>query len=101
MEGPGGGGLHLLMNGAAGREVGTARADTGEPETRSGGSLSTLSPPRSLDPDQKDQLIEVIEKLLADKTTVGTGAHRVGSGEALPLTLSRLCPVPSWWRAAW
>lgn len=25
----------------------------------------------SLDPDQKDQLIEVIEKLLADKTTVG------------------------------
>lgn len=26
--------------------------------------------PRSLDSDQKDQLIEVIEKLLADKTTV-------------------------------
>lgn len=25
----------------------------------------------SLDPEQKDQLIEVIEKLLADKTTVG------------------------------
>lgn len=25
----------------------------------------------SLDSDQKDQLIEVIEKLLADKTTVG------------------------------
>lgn len=27
---------------------------------------------RSLDPEQKDQLIEVIEKLLADKTTVGS-----------------------------
>lgn len=26
--------------------------------------------PHSLDSDQKDQLIEVIEKLLADKTTV-------------------------------
>lgn len=26
----------------------------------------------SLDPEQKDQLIEVIEKLLADKTTVGS-----------------------------
>lgn len=26
---------------------------------------------KSLDPEQKDQLIEVIEKLLADKTTVG------------------------------
>lgn len=30
-------------------------------------SVSALS----LDPEQKDQLIEVIEKLLADKTTVG------------------------------
>lgn len=30
----------------------------------------------SLDSDQKDQLIEVIEKLLADKTTVGTWALR-------------------------
>lgn len=29
-----------------------------------------LSVPCSLDSDQKDQLIEVIEKLLADKTTV-------------------------------
>lgn len=28
---------------------------------------------RSLDSDQKDQLIEVIEKLLADKTTVRIG----------------------------
>lgn len=28
----------------------------------------------SLDSDQKDQLIEVIEKLLADKTTVSSGS---------------------------
>lgn len=31
-----------------------------------------------MDSDQKDQLIEVIEKLLADKTTVRIGAHRDG-----------------------
>lgn len=32
----------------------------------------------SLDSDQKDQLIEVIEKLLADKTTVRLRAQRDG-----------------------
>lgn len=38
-----------------------------------------LSLPCSLDSDQKDQLIEVIEKLLADKTTVsGFGEVEVG-----------------------
>lgn len=39
-----------------------------------GGDFGLATPallfPRSLDSDQKDQLIEVIEKLLADKTTV-------------------------------
>lgn len=34
-------------------------------------SLMIYSSLLSLDPEQKDQLIEVIEKLLADKTTVG------------------------------
>lgn len=38
--------------------------------------LNTFS--LSLDSDQKDQLIEVIEKLLADKTTVRIGPHRDG-----------------------
>lgn len=66
--------------------------------------LSSLS--HSLDSDQKDQLIEVIEKLLADKTTVCIGAQgwvveRCRRTEAsLPVTLPRLCPVPSWWPAA-
>lgn len=62
----------------------------------------------SLDSDQKDQLIEVIEKLLADKTTVCTRAHRDGwwkwpwrGPSALPLTLSCPCSLPSWWQAAW
>lgn len=61
----------------------------------------------SLDSDQKDQLIEVIEKLLADKTTVCTWARTDGwwKGAGVPLpflfTLSCHCPFPSWWRAAW
>lgn len=44
------------------------------------GGLDTLPPmlsplfPCSLDSDQKDQLIEVIEKLLADKTTVSSAS---------------------------
>ena len=81
-------------------EVGTCWADTGE--ARDGERQVPLNSfSLSLDPDQKDQLIEVIEKLLADKTTVCTGVHRVDTGVALPLTLSCLCPVPSWWRAAW
>lgn len=71
--------------------------------------LSSFS--RSLDSDQKDQLIEVIEKLLADKTTVRTGVQGwMVEGRRLPpdrgpsflaVTLPRLCPVPSWWPAAW
>lgn len=64
----------------------------------------------SLDSDQKDQLIEVIEKLLADKTTVRRGAQgwvvqssrrRDRGPSFLPVTLPRLCRVPSWWPAAW
>lgn len=62
----------------------------------------------SLDSDQKDQLIEVIEKLLADKTTVCTWAHTGGGGKEGPrgplpflFTLSGPCLCPSWWRAVW
>lgn len=33
----------------------------------------------SLDPEQKDQLIEVIEKLLADKTTVSVISSLISS----------------------
>lgn len=42
----------------------------------SGPATPALLFPHSLDSDQKDQLIEVIEKLLADKTTV-SGAPRL------------------------
>lgn len=45
---------------------------------RGAGQIPLSSFSLSLDSDQKDQLIEVIEKLLADKTTVCTRAHRDG-----------------------
>lgn len=45
---------------------------------------SFLSLPCSLDSDQKDQLIEVIEKLLADKTTVSV-FFGVGGGMGEPV----------------
>uniref|UniRef100_A0A8C2I1H4 AP-3 complex subunit beta n=1 Tax=Cyprinus carpio TaxID=7962 RepID=A0A8C2I1H4_CYPCA len=38
----------------------------------------------SLDPEQKDQLIEVIEKLLADKTTLVAGSVVMASEEVCP-----------------
>lgn len=50
--------------------VSLAGAAVGEPGDRKEHILSNCFS-LSLDSDQKDQLIEVIEKLLADKTTVG------------------------------
>lgn len=62
----------------------------------------------SLDSDQKDQLIEVIEKLLADKTTVrmqlgkGDGAHQPrGALPSLPCSPAWVLSSPSWWQAVW
>lgn len=43
---------------------------TGRDGEEFGPASPALLLPHSLDSDQKDQLIEVIEKLLADKTTV-------------------------------
>lgn len=52
--------------------------------------ISKASP--SLDSDQKDQLIEVIEKLLADKTTVrGSGVGAGTGGYVLPPAHTGLC----------
>ena len=45
----------------------------------------------SLDPEQKDQLIEVIEKLLADKTTVSQ-MHLGCSMVLIELVLTDLVP---------
>lgn len=57
----------------------------------------------SLDSDQKDQLIEVIEKLLADKTTVGIMRRQDKRWErfissALPIYILLPC-FSSWWQA--
>ena len=46
------------------------QAGVGRDGREFGPATPALFFPRSLDSDQKDQLIEVIEKLLADKTTV-------------------------------
>lgn len=44
--------------------------------------IISLPPLLSLDPDQKEQLIEVIEKLLKDRSTVST-ARALCVGRAL------------------
>lgn len=79
-----------------------AAVDTGEAGDRRG-RIRVNNVSLSLDSDQKDQLIEVIEKLLADKTTVrGSWAH--GRAGAVSPVLPAHCPLgllPSWWRAAW
>lgn len=63
------------MNRVGVREVSTAWGE---------GQIPLTGFPLSLDSDQKDQLIEVIEKLLADKTTVRIGAHRDGWWKGAP-----------------
>lgn len=77
MEVSGGGGSHPSMNRVGAQEVNTAWANIEKAgDGGRGKSLNRFS--LSLDSDQKDQLIEVIEKLLADKTTVRICAHRGG-----------------------
>lgn len=101
------GAQHPSMNRVGAQEVNTAWANIEKAgDGGRGKSLNRFS--LSLDSDQKDQLIEVIEKLLADKTTVRICAHGavggkvLGSGpSAFPFTLSCFCRFPSWWRAAW
>lgn len=68
-------GSHLLINRVGGRKGSTSPAGIGK-AGEEGGANNSFS--LSLDSDQKDQLIEVIEKLLADKTTVGIWTHRGG-----------------------
>ena len=77
MEDIEGSGSHLFMNRVGVREVSTAWADVGKAGD-GGGAIPLNSFSLSLDSDQKDQLIEVIEKLLADKTTVRMWTHRDG-----------------------
>lgn len=60
-------------------EVILAGGAVGEPGARKG-HIPRNCFSLSLDSDQKDQLIEVIEKLLADKTTVGTSWEERTSG---------------------
>lgn len=77
MEDIEGSGSYLFMNRVGVREVSTAWADIGKAGD-GGGAIPLNSFSLSLDSDQKDQLIEVIEKLLADKTTVRMWTHRDG-----------------------
>lgn len=70
------------------------QAETG----RDGGEFGPATPAllfhRSLDSDQKDQLIEVIEKLLADKTTV-SGGHVSSAPKPGDITVPT-DPASSW-----
>lgn len=54
--------------------------------------------PFSLDPEQKEHLIEVIEKLLKDKSTVST-AHSLTITRYLTLTVSPTSEYQDHWRA--
>lgn len=92
---------------ASAQEVSLARADALKPGDRKKHIPSNCFS-LSLDSDQKDQLIEVIEKLLADKTTVGalweariSGGKEDSHAGSLALPIHPLLPCfTSWWRAA-
>lgn len=98
-QGEGGG--SSLDEWACVRENCLAGDPVGKPGDRKGHLPYNCFAP-SLDSDQKDQLIEVIEKLLADKTTVSAlwedRTEAGSSSSALPIHNLLPC-FPSWWRA--